>query len=380
MARSRAQNRVNSSVKIRSRSAAPRAQICASSIAQNGSISGAKKKQKQRRASAEDVARMFCLRDSAHFSVTDVAETLKFSESAVRYWLKKGAKTAQQRRVSPQKQRAVKERRQKTAALTREVTVVRGKRCVKFPSTRAIRDELRRGGKKTSRSTVRRDLIACGITARVRPKTPVRACDFARRLRFARRYAGEDARNWVFSDEKLFTSNDYSNRFQWVSNPTQIILRQTQRFPDGRLMVWGAIGVNYRELVVFPPNFRLDRAAYVRRCLSRGLVQHCLTNDLRFMHDGASCHTSSRSYLLRKNVRVVEDWPPHSPDLNPIETLWAILSPRVSKLGPRNCEELESAIRTEWAKVKVRTINGLVTGFAGRLAKMRKRRSGAPSA
>jgi hypothetical protein len=42
--------------------------------------------------------------------------------------------------------------------------------------------------------------------------------------------------------------------------------------------------------------------------------------------DNAPCHTSrvTRNYLQQVGVNVLQ-WPPNSPDLNPIETAWALL-------------------------------------------------------
>jgi UDP-N-acetylglucosamine 2-epimerase len=54
------------------------------------------------------------------------------------------------------------------------------------------------------------------------------------------------------------------------------------------------------------------------------------------------------------NIEVM-DWPPHSPDLNPIENLWALLKAEIYKLRPdlihmRNNEETK-AILVETAQL-----------------------------
>jgi transposase len=43
------------------------------------------------------------------------------------------------------------------------------------------------------------------------------------------------------------------------------------------------------------------------------------------------------------------DFPPHSPDLNPIENLWNDLKRRVEKRNARDIEELRLHIDEEWA-------------------------------
>lgn len=53
------------------------------------------------------------------------------------------------------------------------------------------------------------------------------------------------------------------------------------------------------------------------------------------MHDNASVHTAYivRDALQEMGIRVM-DWPPHSPDLNPIENLWALLKAKIYDLYP----------------------------------------------
>src|SRR5690606_23272206 len=59
-----------------------------------------------------------------------------------------------------------------------------------------------------------------------------------------------------------------------------------------------------------------------------------------FMHDNASVHTARvvRRVLEELAIRTM-DWPPYSPDLNPIENLWKLLKAEIYKIRP----ELEHA-------------------------------------
>ena len=60
-----------------------------------------------------------------------------------------------------------------------------------------------------------------------------------------------------------------------------------------------------------------------------------LAEDGIFMHDNAPTHTA---YVVRDVLQEMEIevmiWPPHSPDLNPIENLWALLKAEIYKIRP----------------------------------------------
>jgi transposase len=57
-----------------------------------------------------------------------------------------------------------------------------------------------------------------------------------------------------------------------------------------------------------------------------------LTTGDVFQQDGASCHTekATRALFSDKSITVLH-WPANSPDLNPIENIWAVLKQNVEK-------------------------------------------------
>jgi transposase len=70
---------------------------------------------------------------------------------------------------------------------------------------------------------------------------------------------------------------------------------------------------------------------------------------------------------LEESADVIMDWPPNSPDLSPIELIWAILKKLVRKVKPQTIEELKSSLLAAWAMIPQDMINRLCEGFATRL-------------
>ena len=89
-----------------------------------------------------------------------------------------------------------------------------------------------------------------------------------------------------------------------------------------------------------------------------------------FQQDGATCHLTPlvMRYINRK-ARVLNGWPPNSPDLSPIENLWAIMKERLNRLTtkPKNKNELKKLIQHVYDSISIETINNLVNTFEYRL-------------
>lgn len=232
-------------------------------------------------------------------------------------------------------------------------------------------------GVKMHPTTCIRLLSRVNCRSYVRPRHPnLKNSDL--RYKFAREWYNRSPKNIVFSDEHFVSTNDNTNRRMFATSRDAVLPRERQRRQNvPNFQIWGAIGFNYKSKLVFfpktdpdddsrnPGGFRLNASSYVRRCLSTVSGYLC-SHDVLFMHDGARCHAANsvRNYLQRKGIRYMTNFPAHSPDLNPIECVWALLDAKIAeKLTEQTDAALMAATKAAWDELDQDVINAFVMSF-----------------
>ena len=102
-------------------------------------------------------------------------------------------------------------------------------------------------------------------------------------------------------------------------------------------------------------------------------------NNFFWQHDNATCHTAKSSKEFFKNNKVdILTWPPNSPDLNPIENLWGIMTRRVyrTKKVYSSVQELWIAINKCWNSLETELCENLIDGLDERLENIIAKRGG----
>lgn len=233
-------------------------------------------------------------------------------------------------------------------------------------------------------TTCIRYLAIGGFRSYVRPRHP-NLKNLTLRYNFARKWYRKCPKRLVFSDEHFISTNDNTNRRMYAPSRDAVLPRERQRRQNvPNFQIWAAVGYNFKSPLIFfpktnpdddsrnPGGFRLNAQSYVRRCLSKVSV-YLAQNDVVFMQDGARCHWAKTviRYLEGKGIEYMEGYPSNSPDLNPIESIWALLDKMIAeRLVEQTEEALIAAARSAWDELDQETINAHVMSFRSKCRRL----------
>lgn len=95
-----------------------------------------------------------------------------------------------------------------------------------------------------------------------------------------------------------------------------------------------------------------------------------------FLLDNAPAHAKGGTpeFLAAKGVSVLPNWPPNSPDLNPIENAWGIIKPQVYRQEYYTLEQLKAAVLHAWAALPLSMLRNLMLSMPKRVDKVLRNR------
>jgi hypothetical protein len=100
--------------------------------------------------------------------------------------------------------------------------------------------------------------------------------------------------------------------------------------------------------------------------------------DWALLLDRAPAHTakSTKQFLAAKGIRIVEDWPGNSPDLNPIENAWGVTKQQVHGKQYTKLDDLKEAACNHWDALSTTALRNLMLSIPRRLKKVLKLNGG----
>jgi transposase len=244
-----------------------------------------------------------------------------------------------------------------------------------------------------SRSTIRRVLKTYGLRKwKSKKRIPLTPEAAKRRRAWVREWA--QFSQWervVFSDEcsvQRRSNSKVQHVFRFVSEAYRDdLVNLVNHGKDISQMIWAGIWIGGRsKLIIMERDENAPRRGYTANsyidALEEGLLPIYEPGTI-FQQDNAPIHSAdiTKEWFENHGIWVI-DWPPHSPDLNPIEPVWRLLKLELFRRYPQlgrgrsklDWDEFKKAICDAWDHLDQNTIDSLIRSLPRRVAAVRAAR------
>ena len=208
---------------------------------------------------------------------------------------------------------------------------------------------------------------------------------FAACKRLKQRMTDEKIDRTWFTDEKIFTvqtptntQNDrvYANaRFKRDVTPARL-LKGRKHFSQSVMVSLAVSKLGKTAPFFVTPKAKVNSIYYCNEVLAQGLLpdirQLSGVDGYVFQQDGAPAHRSRHTvaYLKAKVPEFIEpeNWPPNSPDLNPVDySIWGCLQQLVYREPMRDVDHLKRIIVLCWAENSQALVDSAIDQWSRRV-------------
>lgn len=188
-----------------------------------------------------------------------------------------------------------------------------------------------------------------------------------KRLDFCRRHLHTDWSKVVFTDEATFCFSPPRRRVIVAAGKPVPTDATTKRPPS--VMVWGGISTRgATPLATIVGSIDSNKYQEVLKDFLVPTMDVLYEDGYVLQQDNAPPHTSAATHkFFRRQGIEVMDWPPMSPDLNPIENLWGLLKKEFAPLKRTTLFEWKEKLFALWNSVPLERLQSLVNSMPRRI-------------
>ena len=180
-------------------------------------------------------------------------------------------------------------------------------------------------------------------------------------MNYATTHLNSDFHNILFSDEKRFVLQN-TGEVAWIKKGEAIPTREVAQM-KASVMVWGCVWF-WGKSELYTTTSTINAQHYTSILASHLLPCMPTSSRFQFMQDNAAPHKAkyTSDWLAQFGVNVLPDYPPYSPELNPIES-W--MSAFVNGEGPTDQRLLERAVNLAWQEMPQSRIQAYIKHLPG---------------
>ena len=190
------------------------------------------------------------------------------------------------------------------------------------------------------------------------------------RLNWAKANKNTDWSKVIFTDET--TISQFSRPKKVWRQKGEIIMVPTVKH-SAKVHVYGCFSEEgFGNIYCFTNNLTGDLLCTIYETTLLPSAENFFGEDnhnWKLQEDNDPKHTSRKAQKWRSRNHVKRiSWPSQSPDLNPIENVWAILKANISNHKPTSTKELIRIIKKEWEKLDKTFAENLVSSMKNRIS------------
>ena len=270
-------------------------------------------------------------------------------------------------------------------------TIIKNVKYQDYKSVRRVAEQMCGKGVPISKSTVFNVLKEADLHPYRYPTAPaLKPTQKAKRVVFAKANLSRDWSRTLFTDEKdfeLFGSGNRQNDRFWSDDRSNVPIHAKYKHPP-KVKVWAGISpagkvppVFYKEDYCNGTNGGMTGTDFAQM-LEEKVLPECRKlfgqdGDWTFLQDGASPHTAAVAMTLleEEGMEIISGgvkgvFPSDSPDLNPMENVWAIMQEELVRRDPKTVAEAKRALKSIWKNLDLKLIRAMSDGMGNRMAEV----------
>ena len=230
----------------------------------------------------------------------------------------------------------------------------------KYSTSTEIKEELSKKNINVSKNTIVNVLHEINFSYKKPVDKPLLTeKQILKRIEWCNKYLDFNWDNVKFTDEASIWIGFTGKRWVDLDNDD---FNLCVKYPF-KVHIWGSVSVNFkREIYVFTEI--LTGIKYID-ILKENLK---IEDKLIFQDDNDPKHRSKVVKEWKEKNKIISlDWPSNSPDLNPIENIWALLKNKVKKRQNKTAEEFKKSIIDCWKEIDQEHINNTIKSIPKRI-------------